>query len=537
MRKKVLFFLLLLLTIFPIARTIWQKWEYYLSPFDLGRADALYNISQYVKEEGASWIPDEILYSYAGWYYFNGGSPILVNPENPPLGKYLIGASIKVFNNDKIPSLVFGFLSIFTLYFLSRLFFKKSWLALLPVILFVWSQLFQEQFIYLPLFETFALTFLNLTLYFFIKAQDSKKYFWLSSFFLGALWATKPWMLTIALLASWLVYFLLIEKKFLALISWLTSLSVTVLVLLLFYLKLLLEGWGIYKVLSVQKWILWYHQSKLIKFGSVWPFIYLNRWHVWWGDKPYLPIVQWNFFWPIFTTLALIFSILVLLKRMGLKKKWVRKLGLDQRVTVLCLWVIFYLAFLSIGNINSRYVFYLLPFCYLLGVHFLERIWSLFVAKKFLNKTELELVEDELVHLFSALAVGLVLNAIYQDWRLIAVALFFGFLIDIDHWFDYLVYFGKRLSLKKFLNVDSYMKASRKAYVFLHGWEYIPLFWLIGRWVGMPGLEWAMSFSYLGHLLWDNFSFKHHSLAYFLSYRLLNNFSLESFIGKIKHNL
>ena len=389
--KKIDLFLfcgLLLLVIFPLGRTIRQKWDDYFLPFDRERTQGFYEISQYVKEKDAAWIADEILFAYAGWHYVNGGNPILVNPENPPLGKYLVGLSIKFFDNEKIPSLVFAPLSLFSLYLLSRLFLKKNWLALFPVAIFGWGKLFQEQLIYLPLFETFALTLLCFAFYFFIKAQDQKNYFFLSSFFLGTLWATRPWMATAPLLASWGAY-LLIRKETEKIISWLISLPVALVVLLLSYTRLFWEGWSIYKVLSVQKWILWYHQSRLIKFGTVWPFIYLKRWYVWWGDKPYLPVDQWNLFWPIFTTLALIFSGLVFLKIFGLKKKWLKNFKFDKRITVLCLWVIFYLAFLSIGNINSRYVFYLLPFCYLLGVYFLREIWIFFFAKKILSKAKL----------------------------------------------------------------------------------------------------------------------------------------------------
>jgi len=303
-------------------------------------------------------------------------------------------------------------------------------------------------------------------------------------------------------------------------------------VLLFSYLKLFLENWGFYKILSIQKWILWYHQSRLIKFGTVWPFIFLKRWYVWWGDKPYLPVGQWNIFWPVFTTLALIFSILVLLKTFGFKKRWFKNFKFDQKITVLCLWVVFYLGFLSIGNVNSRYVFYLLPFCYLLGIYFLERIWGLLVAKKFLSKVELELAEDELVHFFSALTVGLVLNIIYQDWRLVLVALLFGFLIDTDHWFDYFAAYGSKISLRKFFSPYAYVKNSEKIYVFLHGWEYLPIFWLVGRWTGIQGMEWAMSLAYFLHLFWDQLSCTKNPRAYFLTYRAVSGFSLRSFDEK-----
>ncbi len=374
--------MLLFLTIFPIGRVIWQKWDYYLSPFDLESAQILYGISQYVKEEGASWIADEILFSYAGWYYLKGGSPILVNPENPPLGKYIIGVFIELFNNEKLPSLIFGFLSLLSLFLLFRLFLKKTWLALIPVAIFTWGRLFQEQLIFVPQFETFALTFLNLAFYFFIKGQKNNKHFLLSSLFLGFLWATRPWMATIPLIGCWLIYLFFFKKKLNKLLSWLISLPTAVIALLLTYSKLFLENWSVYRVLSVQKWILWYHRSRLIKFGTVWPLIYLNRWYVWWGDKPYLPMVQWNIFWPIFTSLALIFSVLVILKMLGLKKKWLKRLELDERITILCLWIIFYIAFLSIGNISSRYVFYLLPYCYFLGVCFLVYLWQTKLKKR-----------------------------------------------------------------------------------------------------------------------------------------------------------
>ncbi len=344
--------------------------------------EAAYETSQYVKEENAGWIPDEMLFSYAGWYYLKGGSPVLMNPENPPLGKYFVALSIKLFNNEKIPSLIFVFFSLFSFFILSQLFFKKTWLALLPVVIFSQGKLFQEQLLYMPLFELFALTFLNLAFYFFIKGQENNKHFLLSSLFLGLLWAIRPWMATAPLIGCWLIYLFFFKKKLNKLLSWVISLPIAVAVLLLTYSKLFLEGWSVYKVLSVQKWILWYHQSRLIRLGTVWPLIYLNRWYVWWGDKPYLPMVQWNIFWPIFTSLALIFSALVILKMLGLKKKCFKRFEFDKRITILCLWVIFYIVFLSIGNISSRYVFYLLPYCYLLGVCFLVCLWQVKLRKR-----------------------------------------------------------------------------------------------------------------------------------------------------------
>lgn len=60
--------------------------------------------------------------------------------------------------------------------------------------------------------------------------------------------------------------------------------------------------------------------------------------------------------------------------------------------------------------------------------------------------------------------------------------------------------------------------------------------WLLGRWIGITGLEWTVSFAYFFHLLWENFGAKYHPLAYFFTHRLLNNFSLESFDNLIESN-
>ena len=87
---------------------------------------------------------------------------------------------------------------------------------------------------------------------------------------------------------------------------------------------------------------------------------------------------------------------------------------------------------------------------------------------------------DECVHFLSALLIGLTVWALFGQWRLVLVSLSFGFLIDADHLFDYFHHFGlKRLVLKDFFEGKTYINASHKAYVPLHGWEYLILFWVL----------------------------------------------------------
>jgi hypothetical protein len=141
----------------------------------------------------------------------------------------------------------------------------------------------------------------------------------------------------------------------------------------------------------------------------------------------------------------------------------------------------------------------------------------------------------ELIHLLISVLIASFFWWRYRDLRLFFVVLVIGIFIDVDHWFDYFAWFGLKINLRNFFNVASYIHPSGKVYIPLHGWEWLPIFWLTGKLIGrkirMKGLEWAISLSFLGHLLWDNFSFIHSPFAYFFVYRWLNDFSLKSFNG------
>ena len=372
MTKKFVAGLLTFLIFLPAFLTFYQQRQKYFKPTDLETAQYLYPRSQYVlRGDEAAWIPDETLFTYAGWNYVSGGNPILVNPENPPLGKYLIGASLLLTKNANVFNLLFGLLSLVSLWLLSGIFLNNYVWSSLPVILFAWGKLYREQLTYVPLFETFALTFLIFVIYFFIRGYTQSRYFLASSIALGFLWGTRPWMATAPLIVSFLIYLLFVNRKLKKFFEWGTSLALSILVLILVYIKLILIGWSIYQVLSVQKWILWYHQSRLINIGSVWPFLFLNRWHIWWSDVESVPVEQWSVLWPIFTSLSLVFSLMIFLKILGIKKRRFIKLDVNNDICVLCLWIVFYLSFLSVGNVNARYVFYLIPFVYIVAVKFL----------------------------------------------------------------------------------------------------------------------------------------------------------------------
>lgn len=74
-----------------------------------------------LKEIAQKGISDSELYSYVGYRYMQGENPSLLNPEHPPLGKYLIGISILLFNNENVILLIIGFLCLILVFLITYL--------------------------------------------------------------------------------------------------------------------------------------------------------------------------------------------------------------------------------------------------------------------------------------------------------------------------------------------------------------------------------------------------------------------------------
>src|SRR4030043_1399005 len=128
------------------------------------------------------------------------------------------------------------------------------------------------------------------------------------------------------------------------------------------------------------------------------------------------------------------------------------------------------------------------------------------------------MLTSESYHFFITLFIALLFYWRSKDWRIIPLCFLFGFLVDIDHWFDYFAYFGLKGNFIDFFDVENYMHPSGKIYVRFHCWEFVFLLWFLGRWLNkkfkIRNLEWAISLSYLGHLVIDFLTVSSHLLAY-----------------------
>ena len=122
-----------------------------------------YNTSQYRIKEHPGIIPDETVFSYAAGAYVRGIDPIMINSEHAPLGKYFLALSIILFQNDALPILIGGLVSLIGLWQLSQKIIGRSIWAFIPVIILSLDRLFLDQFRTVPLLDLMQLPFIIYT--------------------------------------------------------------------------------------------------------------------------------------------------------------------------------------------------------------------------------------------------------------------------------------------------------------------------------------------------------------------------------------
>lgn len=330
-----------------------------------------YYNSVYANKHG-SFVPDEILYAFNGGALITGTSPILVNPEIPPTGKYLIGLSILMFRNEHIIILIFGILSLFMMYMIGRKISKSFLVPLIAPMLISFEPFFKNQFIYTPLIDIFQLVFLLCSFYFFnIGLKNNRKaiiWFGIAGLFVGLFISTKFFATGISIIAAF-AFVLLFHKKIKKVIFLLLSFLIAICVLLLSYVRVLIIGYPFLKFLGIQKWVFWYNQGHLHNHLSVWPLILFNQWIQ--ANGKILHDPQWRITWPISLLILVIIVLLFFLKKMKLKRS----------LEVLIAWSIFYLGMLSLSDATTRYFVILLPVLFIIAVWGIEQMTIYFFNK------------------------------------------------------------------------------------------------------------------------------------------------------------
>ena len=363
--RSILIFLMTAVIVFNIGSVLLGQKEKYLTPNYWERYAKLkhtYENSQYATKNFKGFEPDEIVYAYAGGAFLLGVSPVLIVPDAPPLGKYLISLSVLFFRNEHVIILISGFVAFLFLFLVGRQVLSSTILALIPPIILSSEPLFKNMFVYTPLFDIMQLVMALMIFYFFNKGFMQKKnylsFFIAVNFLLGCFIATKFFVSGITFFGAWFLLFLLRREKTKFLTMLLLS-PIPIIVLLASYARVFAFGYTLREIVGIQKWVFIYHQGQLMKPFSIWPLLFLNQWHVWWGDKPILSDSQWIILWPVMTTIAFLTIIFYVIKKLRVKKE----------IEILMVWIVLYLGMFSIGQITVRYFIILLPIIYIVALY------------------------------------------------------------------------------------------------------------------------------------------------------------------------
>ncbi len=346
---------LLFVSFLYVFFVIVQNKELYTQRFDPKRFENKYNNSQWVIPESKNIISDEDLYTYAGYRYLNGINPILVSPEVPPLGKYIIGGSIQIFQNQRVTSLLSALLSLVLVAYIVYMPTKSFFIMSLAVFLTSIQTLFIDQIIHAPQLDIFQLLFLLLFIISFLIFQKRKNIIFLlaSGIAMGYFFSTKFFLINFVIFNGTLILFYILRKTiFRESLFQLILLNITSLIVYLFsYMVYFIQGGNLRSFLGVQKWIFFFYQSSKIDitklFGNYISLILLNRWRFWTEGYPIIQYHYWSILWPIIFFLGL-FS--------GYKLWKLQKKRPSDLVIFLISFLIIYNIFLFITPIYPRYL-------------------------------------------------------------------------------------------------------------------------------------------------------------------------------------
>lgn len=374
MSKVIYFIFILLILARPVAEVYKQRDVFFsrgfMALFPL--YEKAYYSSQYVKKENPGIMPDETFEAFVGGAFLRGTNPILIVHEHPPMGRYIIALSILIFDNPRTLIIPLLALSLFGLFLIIRKVFNNNFLALVPLVVYANEPLFMSKLQYTPLLEPIQLPFIIFALYFFIQGVSQKRHmswFLLTSLMLGFVISIRFFILGAMLVLAMMTHLVLQRKEKRRLLAFIASLPLALVVLFCSYFRTIQDGYSLFQILGVQKYILFYHQSKLENLFSFWDLLLFNRWHAWWGERIIISDSTWIIAWPIAAVLTIGFVLLFLFK----------KVKTNSTSKIILLWILFYCFLLSGGNSTTRYFLPLLPFLYTFATAFLVALFRKFV--------------------------------------------------------------------------------------------------------------------------------------------------------------
>lgn len=318
-----------------------------------------------VRSKGVS---DATLYTYVGYEYVNGTNPTLLNPEHPPLGKYLIGLSIKVFGNENVILLIFGLITLSTVFLIVFVNTGSYLSSSIAVLLTTSHSLFIDQLIHGPQLELFQLTFFLLfVLHLMLYKKKKKIYFFIEAiFFYGCLLSVKTFLTHFILFFAWLGIFTFYLKQ-IKIKEWLLLQIGGILVFISSYGMFFIKGGNFRQWLGVQKYILVFYKQagiNIIEFaGNYLRLILTGSWKFWSDNNPVSHYSEWSFTWSIIfvVTMFILYKII----------KQIRKENISFPEWIFASFIVIYNLYLFFIPMFPRYLLLLfVPMIILISIHF-----------------------------------------------------------------------------------------------------------------------------------------------------------------------
>lgn len=356
----------LILSFFNILFYLYIYRFYFTSRYNHALTSFKYDNSQYVKGPLAKLsIGDDGLYALAGYYYFiQKGDVSNVNFENPPLGKYLTGLSILVFGNERVISVIYGFLLLFVTYKLANKLFSNSKIALLSVLLMSLSPLFIDQ-LTSSLIDLPTTLFFITGIYFFIIALKNFKFFYLSALFLALSFASKffPFLPVILLVLG--AYILFIDKKLLK--HYILSLFIIPVLYLVVHASYFINNHSLLDFIKYQYWIIRWRSGNPFVVGNILRTLFLGKYQSWWDKSIFLPYDNWTVFSPLIPVMAFVSPMFFKLK---------------NKQFILLIWIMTFIYFLYVFIATTgveKYLLLVYPLYCILAAYTAYSLFSIII--------------------------------------------------------------------------------------------------------------------------------------------------------------
>lgn len=317
-------------------------WSDYVSE-NKNKIDVKKVSDQILASIGKKVVSDSFLYSYVGYKYVNGANPSLLNPEHPPLAKYLIGYSIRFFGNEHILGIGIAFLTLLLVAMISYQIQGSLFLASISLFLTSVFPLFTDQITHGPQLELYQLFFFLIVAHFLLQWKKKKKIVLCicTGIFFGLLLSTKTFLPFFLLFSVWLVMSLWKKWKVLFVIFFLGAVTFC-----LAYYAYFLQGGTLRTFLGLQKYIITFYGNASIPplefAGNYLRLIFTGRWKFWDTARSVSAYSEWNILWPI----------IFLIGMYKLKIQWIK-----YRYSHLLIWfIILYNLFVFVIPIFPRYL-------------------------------------------------------------------------------------------------------------------------------------------------------------------------------------